>query len=283
MSVKPEVISISFSDGATNAFSIFRAENNHAPVVVIFPALGVKANYYRHYAHALSQKNIHLITIDHRGHGNSSVRPSRKINFGYCEQIEIEYAAILKKVKEIFPQSKIIIMGHSLGGQMGSMFVSRYNNLADGIILNASCSVYYKGWGNVKGIGVLWFAKFSNWLAQTLGYYPGHKVGFGSVEARGIITDWYYTAHSANFAAHGSSYNYDKAMRELQKPLLALSYEGDASAPPLALKYLTDKFQSSLVTTHHVVHPHGKKYNHYSWIREPDASMQLVVDWVKNI
>jgi len=283
MSIKPETISVQFFDGATNAFNIFHVQASNAPVVIIFPALGVKASFYRHYAAALVKQNINAVTIDHRGHGNSSVRPSRKINFGYREQIEIEYVAILEKVKETFPVSKVIIMGHSLGGQMGGMFVSRYKNLSDGLILNASCSVYYKGWGNFKGIGVLLFAKFSKWIAHLLGYYPGHKIGFGNMEAVGIIDDWYYTAHSANFAAHGSDYNYEKAMREMQKPVLALSYEGDASAPPLALKYLTDKFQSAKVSVHHVVHPEGKKYDHYSWARKPEASMQLVIDWIKNI
>jgi predicted alpha/beta hydrolase len=144
MNIQPETIPLQFSDGETNAMNIFRAAKADVAVAVIFPALGVKANYYRHYAAALCKENIHVVTVDHRGHGNSSVRPSRKNNFGYREQIEIEYVAILEKVKEIFPQSKIIIIGHSLGGQMGSMFVSRYQNLADGIVLNASCSVYYK-------------------------------------------------------------------------------------------------------------------------------------------
>jgi predicted alpha/beta hydrolase len=283
MPSRPETITLKFSDSVSNVINIFRAENINASVIILFPALGVKANYYRHYATALAKENIHAVTVDHRGHGNSSVRPSRATNFGYREQIETEYVAILQKVKEIFPQSKTIIMGHSLGGQMGSMFVSRYNDLADGIILNASCSVYYKGWGGFKGIGVLLFAKFSKWIAHLLGYYPGNKIGFGHIEARGIIDDWHYTAETGNFSAHGSEYNYDKAMHEMTIPVLALSYEGDASAPPLALKYLTDTFQSAKVSVHHVAHPHGKKYNHYSWIKEPQASFKLVVDWINKM
>jgi pimeloyl-ACP methyl ester carboxylesterase len=57
--------------------------------------------------------------------------------------------------KNIFSQSKIVIIGHSLGGQMGSMFIGRYTELADAIILNASCSTYHQGWGPVAGKGPL--------------------------------------------------------------------------------------------------------------------------------
>ncbi len=279
----PETIPLHFSDGESNAINVFRCEKQEATVVIIFPALGVKANYYRHYAAALAQKNFHVVTADHRGHGNSSVRASRKSDFGYKEQIETEYEMILKTVKEKFPQSKIIVMGHSIGAQMGAMFVSRNYPQLDGLIINAGCSVYYKGWGTFKGWGVWLFAVFSNFLAQTLGSYPGHKVGFGNVESKGMISDWFHTAMFGNFMAKGSDFDYEKAMSQMPLPVLAMSYKGDASAPPLALKYLTDKFTFATVETHHVKHPEGKKYNHYSWIREPDASMNLVVEWIEKI
>jgi predicted alpha/beta hydrolase len=172
MNLKPETIPIHFPDGSSNALNIFHSQSGNAKaVIVIFPAMGIKGSYYRHYASVAAEAGINVITIDHRGHGHSSVRASRKSNFGYREQVEAEYPEIIKRVKEIFPTQKIIVMGHSLGGQMGSMFVSRYTDLADGLILNASCSVYYKGW-SWASYGILLFAAFSNLLARLLGYYP---------------------------------------------------------------------------------------------------------------
>jgi predicted alpha/beta hydrolase len=274
---------IHFPDGTSNVCTVFTSQKQDAPVVVIFPALGVRAQFYQHYAKTLSTLHIHAATIDHRGHGNSSVRPSRQCNFGYREQIEIEYVHIVHHIKTLFPQSKIVVMGHSIGGQMGSMFASRYPRLVDGLILNASCSVYYKGWGPIKGRGVLWFAMFSKWIAHRLGYYPGHKIGFGHIEARGIIDDWHHTAISGRFAAHGSDYDYEQAMRQSTVPILALTYEGDASAPPLALQFLTTKFQSAALSVHHLRHPQGKRYNHYSWAREPDISLKIILDWLSKL
>ncbi len=279
-----QTIPLQITDSITNAITVFTAENKHAAVVIIFPALGVKANYYRHYAKALAKQNINVITVDHRGHGHSSVRPNRENNFGYREQVEEEYLAVVKKAKSLFSESKIIVMGHSIGGQMGSMLVSRYRHLTDGFILNASCTVYHKGWGNIKGVGVLLFAALCNYTAKLLGYYPGNFFRFGGTEAQGIIADWYRTAATGKFVARGSGFDYEKAIREVQIPVLAINYSGDASAPYSALKCLCDKFQSATVSIHQIKHPQrNKKYNHYSWIREPEIAMDLVCNWIKQL
>ncbi len=276
-----EVIPLHFADGATNVINIYSTQKLSSTVVVIFPAMGVPASYYRHYAATLSKSNFHVATVDHRGHGNSSVRPSRKVNFGYSEQIEIEYRGIIETLKNNFPNSKLAIMGHSLGGQVGGMFAAQYPHLVDGLIVNASCSVYYKGWGNSAGLGVLGFAAFCKMLARQLGYYPGNRVGFGGREARGIIEDWFVTAKSGRFVAHGSSFNYDEAMSKFSKPLLGITYHGDTSAPPLALKYFLEKFPSQNAQQHHI--KAAEKLNHYSWVKQPDLSMDLICNWLNNL
>jgi len=279
-----QTIPLQITNSITNAITVFTAENKQAAVVIIFPALGVKANYYRHYAAALAKQNIHAITVDHRGHGHSNIRANRENNFGYREQVEEEYLAVVKKAKSLFHESKIIVMGHSIGGQMGSMLVSRYRYLVDGFILNASCSVHYKGWGNIKGVGLLLFAALCNYTAKLLGYYPGSFFRFGGTEAQGIIGDWYCTAATGKFIARGSEFDYEKAIREVSIPILAINYFGDTSAPYGALKCLCDKFQSATIQIHQIKpSAHNKKYNHYSWVRKPEIAMELVCNWVKQL
>jgi hypothetical protein len=78
-------------------------------------------------------------------------------------------------------------MGHSIGGQMGSMLVSRYHNLIDGFILNASCTVYYKAWGKAAGIGLLFYAALINFTAKILGYYPGNFLSLAVLKLRALL------------------------------------------------------------------------------------------------
>ena len=280
----PEVIPINLSDSEENAITVFRSHHTtQLPVLVVLPALGVKGSYYRNVAQHFAAQHYHVVTIDHRGHGKSSVRPSHNTDFGYREQIEIEYTEIFKTIKHLFPDSKIVLVGHSLGGQMGSMFISRYPHLADAIILNASCSTYYRGWGSIAGKGLYIFATFSARLAKVLGYYPGDKIGFGNVEAAGIMRDWKNTAITGRFTAHGSTFNYEEAMANSQHPVLGITYEGDHSAPPQALQYLTSKFKAAPVELVHLQAPKqaAKKYNHYSWAREPHLSFNTIDHWIK--
>jgi predicted alpha/beta hydrolase len=278
-----EIIPVKFADGAGSSISLFRSRQEDALVVlVIFPAMGVKGSYYKNAAQHFAAHHLHVVTIDHRGHGTSSVKPSRTSNFGYRDQVEVEYPLILEQVKLLFPNCKLVIMGHSLGGQMGSMFISRYQHLADGIILNASCSPYYKGWGVGAGFGLWLFARFIRMVTALLGYYPGNRIGFGGREAAGIMRDWCYTVATGKFAAHGSGFNYETAMHLSAKPVLGITYEGDTSAPPEALNFLLNKFKASKVQFSHILpQANEKKFNHYSWAKKPSICDGVINEWLK--
>lgn len=282
-----EAINLSLPDGSRNAIQVFAAVDTKAPVVVIFPALGVKAGYYRKFAEQLSAAGLQVVTTDHRGHGHSSLLPSRKVNFGYREQVEIEYPAILEAVQNRFPSNYIFIMGHSLGGQMGSMFVSRHSTTIRGLILNASCSVYYKGWKGLQGAGVLLAVLLARPIASVMGYFPGDKLKFGGKEARRLIGDWSYTGRTGKFRAKGSDFDYETAMQQSKVPVLAFSYAGDDSAPYASVKNLYGKFHPDApVTHHHLVHPEagkGRQYNHYSWVKQPEVSIGYIVEWIRRI
>lgn len=276
-----EKIDLRFDDGVSTAIQVFNSQQIPARgVLVVFPAMGVKGSYYKNAALFFASQGFHVVTTDHRGHGSSSVRPSRKYNFGYYEQIELEYTVMLKKVRSMFADSKVVIVGHSLGGQMGSMFIARHSHLADGIILNASCSPYYKGWGNLLGTGVWLFTKFIGGLSKILGYYPGNRTGFGGQEATGIIQDWSQTVFTNHFIAVGSAFDYEKAINRCTHPVMGITYAGDSSAPPAALKNLSDKFTNANVKLHHVTPLSGAaKYNHYSWVKQPEICINLIVDF----
>ena len=107
--------------------------------------MGVKAAYYEPLAKQLNDRGMTAITADLRGLGLSSVRPSKKIDFGYLDMIE-DMKTITDSIKQQFPKQKIIALGHSLGGQIEALTQAKYPDLFDGLILVAANSVYYKGW-----------------------------------------------------------------------------------------------------------------------------------------
>ena len=96
-------IDITFRDRTSSKLQLFKAKKENAPVVLCFPALGVRASFYKHFAQYLAGEGINAITADWRGFGESSVKISRKNNHGYKELIE-DIDQILNQVNQKFPQ-----------------------------------------------------------------------------------------------------------------------------------------------------------------------------------
>jgi len=268
-----------FADGTANAFTLFRAEKKDAPLLVIFPALGVRASYYGKCAMELRDEGFHVATVDHRGHGHSSVRASRRCDFGYREQVELEYVTMLDLLRSQFPRSRVIVMGHSIGSQMGALLVARHPHLMDGFVINAGCSVYHRGWGS-NGWAILLLARLSRIAALLFGYYPGKLLRFGGREGRGIMRDWARTAVSGKFQATGEDFDYDSAMARSTVPVLGITYDGDGSAPPAALTFLLDKFGAAHRTQLHLADAAGGKCDHYTWVRKPHVFLPSLKDWL---
>jgi predicted alpha/beta hydrolase len=73
---------LSLHDGATVDVTRHAAA---APIAtaLLLPALGVPVRMYRGLAEALAAQGVSAAFADPRGHGSSSVRPGRRVNFGY--------------------------------------------------------------------------------------------------------------------------------------------------------------------------------------------------------
>lgn len=275
---------IELSDGARNELSLFKAEQADAPLILLFPALGVRASFYKTFAPALRDQGFHVCTADWRGLGKSSVRASAQVDFGYKELVE-DMGDIIQKVKaEFSDSSQTFLLGHSLGGQIGSMYISRFPDEIDGLILCASCMVYYKGW---EGQGI-WKTKLAVRLfpliAKMIGYFPGKQIGFGGKEARTVMQDWGYNGMTGKYAPQGDPFDYESALAKTTIPVLAMSMEGDTFAPKRAVSFLYEKFYSSSDITHHHITPSEagvEKLNHYLWAKHPDFFVRTIRDWIQ--
>lgn len=252
--------------------------------MIIFPAMGVAASYYEPLALHLAEQGIACITADLRGLGHSSLRPSRHCNYGYEEMIQLDYLAIFKNIAQKFPQRKKYIIGHSLGGQLAALFLSRHDFGVQGLILIASCSVHPSGW---QGWGAwrVWFAlRFFALITKTLGYFPGDQVGFGGLAARQHLLDWCQQGRTGQYRPAGSDFDYEAALGQLQIPTLAISIEGDDFAPAAAMKNLYGKFHPAApvkTVVYTKAAADDPRLNHFNWARKPQGIAQLLAEWTK--
>ena len=269
---------VELEGGITNELSVFRTVENVNTVVLVLPALGVRASFYKPLCIALAQKGLHAATIDWRGNGTSSVRPSYEVDFGYKELVE-DTVKVIFQLDKVFPQSKVIILGHSLGGQIGSLLMSRHPLLVEQLFLVAACNVYYKGFvGQEKKI-----KRAAKWIPITatfFGHFPGKWVGFGGKEARGVMSDWSDNALTGLYEPAREDFNYEKSMSLCTNPITAISLEGDNLAPKKAVANLVGKFKSSTKNTHieATAEDFGiDELSHFNWVKHPN----YIVDYIK--
>ena len=246
--------------------------------------MGVRASYYSTFARALQDAGITAITADWRGHGTSSVRPSRKIDFGYETLVEDLHELVQQVRTEVPADLPFIVAGHSLGGQIASLCAAKYPQDLDGIALLASCLVYYRGWEGwqaqlVRLAGHLFYP-----LSRLLGYFPGNLIGFGGREARTVMYDWCYNLLYGSYRLAHSSFDYEAGLSRAQLPLLAISFVDDDFAPARAVLNLCDKFSSNprLLHYHLDLGLTAKQNSHFHWAKEPVRVIAKLEHWLQH-
>ena len=268
-----QIVSI---DGFRNNISIYQPFYiRNAPVIIIMPALGVKAKFYDSFAKKLKDKGYIVVTTDLRGTGKSAINP-RKRNFGYHEIISFDWSVIIEKINKHFPNNKIYLLGHSLGGQLNTLYASQHQQLISGLLLVASCSVYYKGWNFPLNLGVLFGTQAAGLLVKMLGYFPGKKVGFAGTEAKNVILDWAYNARTGKYKLLNSKIAFEDDFSKIKLPVLAISFEADKLAPKKAVNILCSKMENATINN---VHYSKTDLDHFNWVSKNDFVVETINNW----
>ncbi len=276
---------IIYTDKTKNKAFVFAANNQADTTIVCLPAMGVRVSYYEEFNTVWQEKGFNVVCIDWRGNGQSSVRPSRKNDWGY-EQLIQDLKEFLNKVNDWFPNTKKILVGHSLGGQLGSLLNARFSDSFDRMILIACCLVHYSGWKEVGGtskiklVGNLFYP-----ISRLIGHFPGPTIGFGGKESQTVMKDWCHNALTGKYELTGSDFDYEAALKKMNTPLLAINIEGDDFAPVLATRKLYEKFNSSTSINHLTISKDEtgiKNLNHFNWAKHPEYFVEVMRGWLEN-
>jgi predicted alpha/beta hydrolase len=98
--------------------------NTQDPIILCLPAMGVPARKYLPLATALNKQGVISALFEFRGIDTSSVRASRNNNFGYHEILSIDLPEAIRFIKTHYPENPIYLLGHSLGGQLATLYMS---------------------------------------------------------------------------------------------------------------------------------------------------------------
>lgn len=263
---------------ATADATLFRAERDDAPSVVVFPALGTPARPYRRVAEALRLRGLHCLVADWRGLASSSVRAARGIDWSYLDLIDGEAEAMLALQRTLLPASRPHVLGHSLGGQVALLHAARHpHRRPDSVLLVSSASPYFRGYPFPGSVAVYLFACLTAAASTTLGVFPGDRLRFGGRQGASLMREWSRFARSGRVPTLGSAgWDAEIALADCTIDIHALCPRGDRFAPEPAVRGLAAK-----VSGDHRFDPldalsDGSAPAHFGWLRDPDG----VADWV---
>lgn len=266
------------SDGHQLELLVEVPENPRA-VLLFTCAMGVDASYYAPFAEALSAEGILLAMCDLRGHGTSSLRPRRGVDFGYRECVELDVPAAVDLVKERTDGLSLYVGGHSLGGQLMVLHVAAARPDISGMVLVACAIPYYRNWQGRNRVIIRTLATLFPAVGFVLGYVPGNRLGFGGIEARTLMRDWAHNAKTARYELIGSEVDYEAALRTLEVDLFTANIDGDEMAPANAVEFMFEKVPGARGSRVEAKLSEQKPPEHMRWARDPNDVVRAISTW----
>ncbi|WP_280362381.1 alpha/beta hydrolase family protein [Nocardia wallacei] len=284
-----ETIPIQVPDGSVVPVRLVPARGPHrqpitvdAPraVIVVIPGLGVPGAYYGDFAYELAGRGFDVAIGELRGNGDSRPKPTSSSAYGYQELVSVDFPAMFEVVRERFPDSTPILLGHSMGGQLSTMYAARIRGRLGGLILIASGTPYYRGYGGIARSAMLLGPAAVSLTANLAGFWPGDRItagGFGR-QSKVLISDWARLARTGRFVPADADIDYEERIARLKLPVLSITLAGDDLTPRGSAGHLLEKLPNARVTTWHQPEPRG----HNGWITEPGATVDRIEKWIRD-
>jgi predicted alpha/beta hydrolase len=272
-----ERLTVTLPDGAELAV-LHRPGPKAAPLVVVWPALGVRARFYRRFAEALTAQGVGVAVADLRGYGESRPRPDASARYGYHELATVDYPAVFGALRERAPDSPLFLLGHSIGGQIGLMYAARYPDDLAGVLLVAAGTPYFRTYPGLTGLIPLLGTNAVAGVARVCGYWPGDVLRFSGRQSRVLVGDWARMARTGRYRPTGADVDYEELIADLRLPVLAVSVGGDVLAPPGAVDALCSLLRGAEVTRRH----RPERLSHTAWATRPDAIAAEIGEWIEN-
>lgn len=274
------VLQLAMADGARVELLCVTPAGAPRAAVYWLPAMGVPAKHYLPLAAALAAQGVAVALHEWRGIGSSSLRASRRSDWGYRELLEIDLPAGLAATRARWPQARPWLGGHSLGGQLACLYAALHPDEVTGLALVASGAPYWRRFRHGAVIGLAY--ALAPVLAALLGHLPGRRLGFGGNEARGVAADWARSGRTGRYAAAAMATDFEQRLAALERPVLALRLRDDWLGPAASLDWLLGKMPRA-PRRHELVLPDelaGQPADHFGWMKAPATIAARIADWV---
>jgi predicted alpha/beta hydrolase len=270
-------------DGYSLGATYFEAQGQAlGRTMLINAAMGIPQRYYAEYARFMAGQGFDVLTYDYRGIGDSKPAHLKGFAAQALQWGRDDQGGAVAWLRQQHPESKVVVLGHSLGGQLLGMLPdpSQIHALA-GV---AAQSGYWKlwQWPARARLALVWFGLIPT-LSRLVGYFPGSRVGMGEDVPAQVAMQWAAACAQPHYWADyfaGDSANH---YAQVKLPILAYSFPDDWYAPYKAVEGLAQLYPQA--DWQHQVIQSERPIGHFGYFRGKVAGSlwPAHADWLKAI
>lgn len=239
-----EDVAFAARDGYRLGGTLFRPapDADLGAAVIIAGATAVSHRYYAKFAGYLAGRGLTVLTFDYRGIGDSAPATFKGFDAGMQHWGEADLAGAIDWLRETARPDRLLMVGHSVGGQIVSL--ADNNRALDAIVLVASQSGYWRLFEKRRPrVFVNWFVLIPI-LTRLLGKVPKRLMG-GVELPGGIARQWAkWGRHPDYIVSHGPQVR--EGFARLAVPVLSYRLSDDETAPKNAVAALLAWYENGV-------------------------------------
>jgi predicted alpha/beta hydrolase len=175
--LEPEAVSIVCRDGFRLGGHLWRPHRGSSGTIIVNPATGVLARYYRYYAKFLAEQGFAVLTYDYRGIGDSRPARMRGTGFRWRDWGELDFEAAVAWARNRDPQGLLAVVGHSIGGFLPGFAVAAIR--VDRFLTVGAQYAYWRDYAAASRARLVlkWHLAMPA-ITTAFGYFPGRRLGW---------------------------------------------------------------------------------------------------------
>jgi predicted alpha/beta hydrolase len=261
-------IDLQSTDGTFVAARLYAPPGAPKAAVVIGGAMGVKQDYYAHYAEWLASQGYLVASFDYRGMGDSRRGPMNKLRadlFDWADDFDTVIAEALRRSGN----APLYIIGHSLGAQLPGML--KHRDCIAGLVSVAAGSGYWRDNAPQLKRMVLYFWHVLVPVSTRLfGYFPGRRFRKVGDLPAGVVMQWRKWCMHPRYHVGAEGAPVREKFEGARFPLVALSITDDELMTERGTHVLVDCYANSPRRVERIAPAdvQVKRIGHFGFFRE---------------
>lgn len=253
------------------AATLFEAPSSARATIVINSAMATPRRFYRRFATALADSGFDVLTWDYRGVGGSKPERLRGFATNVRDWALLDMDGVLDFVHERWPARPLLLVGHSLGGQVAGLLENAEH--VRGMVTLSSQSGHWRMQGGEQKAMVLLHTWLTlPFLSHTFGYMPWSKLGSSEDLPKGAALQWAQWCRHPDYLLGDDSLPLER-YEEFDAPVLAYSIDDDKWGTSRSVDAMMGAYPH--VERRHIVPgEHGlERIGHFGFFRENASTL----------